>query len=105
MSREAALPGVAVGRRRLRRPSGEPPPLPHEAGWHTRIWIAVGVVVAGLILAIPMEDAHPLPVDVSILRWAEGIRTTGLDNVAKAINRVASTTAILVLRWGTIFLL
>src|SRR5262245_4821661 len=105
MSREAALPGVAVGRRRLRRPSGEPPPLPHEAGWHTRIWIAVGVVVAGLILAIPMEDAHPLPVDVSILRWAEGIRTTGLDNVAKAINLVASTTAILVLRWGTIFLL
>jgi hypothetical protein len=104
-SSAGALPGFAVGKRRLRRPSGEPPPLPHEAGWHTRIWVAVIVVVAGLILAIPMEDKYPLPADVSILRWAEGLRTTGLDNVAKAINLIASTTAILVLRWGTILVL
>jgi len=103
--RRAALPGVAVGRRRLRRPSGDPPPLPHEAGWHARIWVAVAVVTAGLILAIPMEDMSPLPVDVGILRWAEGLRTTGLDNVAKAINLVATTTAILILRWGTIVVL
>jgi hypothetical protein len=105
MSQDASLPGVAVGRRHLRRPSGEPPPLPHEAGWHARIWVAVLVVIAGLILAIPMEDQYPLPVDVSILRWAEGLRTTGLVDVAKAINLIASTTAILVLRWGTIFVL
>jgi hypothetical protein len=96
---------VAVGRRRLRRPSGEPPPLPHEAGWHTRIWIAVIVVAAGLLLAIPMEDMYPLPVDVSILRWAEGLRTSGSVDIAKAINLIATTTAILVLRWGTIFVL
>jgi hypothetical protein len=101
----AALPGVAVGRRRLRRPSGDPPPLPHEAGWHARIWVAVLVVIVGLILAIPMEDRSPLPVDVSILRWAEGLRTDGVDNVAKAINLIATTTAILILRWGTIFAL
>jgi membrane-associated phospholipid phosphatase len=100
-----ALPAVAVGRRRLRRPSGDPPPLPHEAGWHARIWVAVSVVIAGLILAIPMEDQSPLPVDVNILRWAEGIRTTGSDNVAKAINIIATTTGILILRWGTILVL
>jgi hypothetical protein len=63
------------------------------------------VVVAGLIMAIPMEDMYPLPVDVSILRWAEGQRTTGLVDVAKAINLIATTTAILALRWGTIFVL
>jgi hypothetical protein len=101
----APLRGVAVGRRRLRRPSGEAPPLPHEAGWHLLIWAAVIVVVAGLILAIPMEDHFPLPVDVSILRWAEGLRTTGLVDIAKAINLLATTTMILVLRWGTIFVL
>jgi hypothetical protein len=104
-SSAGSLPGFAVGKRRLRRPSGEPPPLPHEAGWHTRIWIAVFVVAAGLILAIPMEDMYPLPVDVSILRWAEGLRTTASVDVAKAINLIATTTAILVLRWGTIFVL
>jgi membrane-associated phospholipid phosphatase len=105
MSQDASLPGVAVGRRHLRRPSGEAPPLPHEAGWHRRIWVAAIVVLVGLILAIPMEDQYPLPVDVSILRWAEGLRTTGLVDVAKAINLLATTTAILALRWGTIFVL
>ena len=105
MSQEASLPGIAVGRRRLRRPSGEPPPLPHEAGWHARIWVAAAVVVVGLIIAIPMEDGFPLPADVSILRWAEGLRSAGLDDVAKAINLLAATTAILILRWGTILLL
>jgi tRNA A-37 threonylcarbamoyl transferase component Bud32 len=97
-----ALPGVAVGRRRLRRPSGETPPLPREEGWRRLVWLGVAVFVVGLILAAAMGSGEPLAADVSILRWAEGIRTTSSVDVAKAIDALASTGFILVVRWATV---
>jgi hypothetical protein len=108
METERALPGVAVGRRRLRRPSGTAPPLPRRADWHRLIWLAVGVVALGFALGAIMSGeplGQPLGVDVSILRWAEGIRTSGPVDVAKAVNVLATTSALLVLRWAIVVLL
>jgi len=102
---EAPLPGVAVGRRRLRRPSGETPPLPREEGWNGLLWVAAGVAVVGVLLAVAMAGRKPLPADVSILRWAEGLRTTFSVGVAKVFNMLASTGFVLALRWVTVVLL
>lgn len=99
-----SLPGVAVGKRRLRRPSGEPPPLPRPSNWYRLVVLAVVVVVVGLILAAAMED-EPLGVDISILRWAEGLRTTTLVDVAKVFNVLATTGALLLVRWIAIIVL
>ena len=50
-----ALPGVAVGRRRLRRPSGTAPPLPRREGWRRLLvekipWAILGA--AGALIAL-----------------------------------------------------
>jgi hypothetical protein len=102
-----SLPGVAVGKRRLRRPSGQPPPLPRPSNWYRLIALAVVVVVVGLILAamMPGEPGTPLGLDVSILRWAEGQRTTTLVNAAKVFNVLATTGALLLIRWIAIIVL
>jgi hypothetical protein len=102
---QVPLPGVAVGRRRLRRPSGETPPLPREEGWTGLLWVAAGVAVVGLLLAAAMQGEAPLAADVSILRWAEGVRTTLSVDVAKVVNMLASTSFVLALRWVTVVLL
>ena len=92
---------------RLRRPSGEAPPLPREAGWTRWIWVGAGVVLVGAALYGVMygEPGTPLAIDVSILRWAEGLRTTVTVDIAKVINSLASVAAILVLRWIAILVL
>jgi membrane-associated phospholipid phosphatase len=100
-----ALPGFAVGRPRLRRPSGETPPLPREEGWRHLIWLTAAVILAGLLLAAAMGNGTPLAADVSILRWAEGIRTAFSVDAAKVVAALASTGLVLALRWVTIVLL
>ncbi|HEY7477497.1 MAG TPA: hypothetical protein VIB62_04590 [Actinomycetota bacterium] len=104
----------ASGRRLSRRPSGEAPPLPHDEGWHRAIWVAVAVVVAGVALSVAMlpntaeapgELTQPLGVDVSILRWAEDVRTPLLVDVSKVLDLLATGGAILALRWTTVIVL
>src|SRR5438034_2604588 len=105
VARGGLLPGGVVGRRGLRRPSGEAPPLPRGEGWTGLLWVAGGVAVVGSLLAAAMGDRTPLPADVSILRWAEGIRTTLSVDVAKVVDALACTGLVLALRWVTIALL
>ena len=105
----ASLPGVAVGKRRLRRPSGTAPPLPHPPIWRRLIVLSVIVAAIGAILAalidVGADYNPPLAGDVRILRWAEGIRTTGLVDVAKVFNALATTAALLAIRWVAIIAL
>ncbi len=103
-----ALPGVAVGKRRLRRPSGQPPPLPRPSNWDVLVAVAVVVGVIGLLLGRVMYGkpyGTPLGVDVSILRWAEGLRTTALVDVAKVFNALETTGALLLVRWLAVIVL
>jgi hypothetical protein len=96
--------GVAQGRRRLRRPSGEAAALPHDAGWARWLWPSAAVLILGLILAGAMA-VEPLPVDVSILRWAEGLRTSLDVDIAKGFNLLATPGTVLILRLGTLIVL
>ena len=108
LSNERQTKRVGHRHKRLRRPSGEAPPLPREAGWTRWIWVGAGVVVVGAALAGVMYGepvGTPLTIDVSILRWAEGLRTSVTVDIAKVINELASFAAILALRWIAILVL
>ncbi len=91
-----------------RRPSGEPPPLPHELGRTGRFWLLmVGyfvVVLVGLFLSKPLTRIF-IRIDEAILRWFAGIRSHWLTNIMLVVNVVATRWVIRPLRWGTIAML
>ncbi len=90
----AGLPGAAVGKaRRQRRPTGEPPPLPHPVTITTTVWLVLGaVVLAGAFLA--SQHTPWLRIDdragTWVLRQLAGIRTPWLTAVANGINVAGS---------------
>ena len=61
--------------RRLRRPSGEPPPLPHPPGWTRWLWLCAAVVVIGFVLGAVASSGGPLSIDDEILEWAASLRS------------------------------
>lgn len=48
---------------------------------------------------------RPFPIDVSILRWAEGLRTSLNVDIAKLFNLLGTPTGVLILRLGTLVVL
>jgi hypothetical protein len=84
--------------RRQRRPSGEPPPLPHTPGWTRWAWLCVVVFVAGIALRIVADHGGPYSLQDEILEWAASLRSAFLNDVAKAIALLATTQAILGIR-------
>ncbi len=90
-----ATAGAALGRtgrpRRRRRPSGAPPPLPHDlrtsgAGW--LLAAAVAVVAAALVyrhgvrgVAIPA-----IVVDDTIVRWVSGVDLPAIHGLARGVS-------------------
>jgi hypothetical protein len=96
---------VATGRRRLRRPSGEPPPLPRPPSWQRWLPVAIAVVVLGFLLYSRMEDYRPLAIDVRWLTKAEAWRSLFLVDLARAVNLLATVWAVLLLRGLTLAIL
>jgi tRNA A-37 threonylcarbamoyl transferase component Bud32/membrane-associated phospholipid phosphatase len=99
-------PEVGGGRRR--RPSGEPPPLPHELGRSGRFWLSmVAYFIAVLIgvLLFPSLEALYERWDSERMRWLTNLRSPGLTHVMQLLNVLATSWAIRVLRWGTILVL
>jgi hypothetical protein len=94
-------PGTAAGKgRRQRRPTGEPPPLPHPVTITTTAWL----VLAALVLAGAFAASQHTPwlriedrASTWVLRQLAGIRTPWLTDVANAINAAGSG-------WGAAFL-
>ena len=91
--------------RRLRRPSGEPPPLPHPPGWTRWLWLCAAVVIVGLVLAAVASSGGPLSIDDEILEWAASLRSPALNDVSKAINLLTTSGAILGIRLAVILVL
>ena len=91
--------------RRLRRPSGEPPPLPHPPGWTRWLWLCGAVVIVGLVLAAVASSGGPLSIDDEILEWAASLRSPALNDIAKAINLLTTSGAILGIRLAVILVL
>jgi tRNA A-37 threonylcarbamoyl transferase component Bud32/membrane-associated phospholipid phosphatase len=105
-----ALPRLAVVSRtgRRRRPSGEPPPLPHPintSGW-VYLSAAGGVLAVWLLLWLgkgvePFSDAL-LRADLAVLGWFERVRTDALTAVMLDVHALGSEWTARVLRWVTV---
>jgi serine/threonine-protein kinase RIO1 len=87
-----------------RRPSGEAPPLPHHLGRTGKFWlIMVGYFVAtGIgVLFFPAFARVFERWDTERLQWLAAIRTQWLTDTTLAVNVLAASWTIRVLRWGT----
>ena len=83
--------------RRRRRPSGEPPPLPHAPGWRTALAAIIAVVVAGIVLTAAYAKGVP-PLDDEILEAAAELRDTWVADVAEVLSWFAEPFGTTILR-------
>lgn len=106
--------GSEAGRRYLgrtgarRRPSGEPPPLPHRLGRSGRFWLFMVAYFAAVLMSMVLFQRFSRflwHAEAAIPRWFAGQRTPGMTNVMLAVNALVSRWAIRPLRWGTIAVL
>jgi tRNA A-37 threonylcarbamoyl transferase component Bud32 len=90
---------------RHRRPSGEPPPLPHHLGRSGRFWLALSVyfaaTIVGVLLFNPLSNVFET-IDAAILRRFTELRSAAVVNIALAINGLASRWTIRAIRWSAI---
>ena len=101
-SQHHRAPGRAAPPRR--RPSGEPPPLPHQLGRTGKFWLVmVGyfVVTAIGVLTFPTFARFFERWDTERLRWVVALRTHWLTNVMLAVNVLVGSWTIRILRWAT----
>jgi tRNA A-37 threonylcarbamoyl transferase component Bud32 len=90
-----ATGAYVVGRRGIhRRPSGEAPPLPKAPWWPKAVGLLIAVLAIGVMVGVYLAESHP----AGTLAWFADLRTDALVSLAKAINILASPTAILILR-------
>ena len=96
------VPGRQRGRR---RPSGEPPALPHAIGRSGRFWLA-GAFYSALFVAVVLAFGPFLrgaeAWDAAQLRFVAGLRGPRLTDAALLVNGLASPWVIRGLRWATI---
>ena len=90
----ASLPGAAVGKaRRQRRPTGEPPPLPHPVTTTTAAWLVLAAIAAAAAFAATLHAPWPRIDDRAgtwVLHQLAVIRTPWLTDVANGINVAGS---------------
>jgi membrane-associated phospholipid phosphatase len=89
----AHVPTTVHRTRRLRRPSGAPPPLPRHIGTSGRGWIAfLLAVVVWLAITLESPEARRATdqADAFVSRGLAGIRTGWLTRLVRGIDRVAT---------------
>jgi hypothetical protein len=110
----AAVQGVQRGPReflsfpRRRRPSGQPPPLPHHLQTTGVGWLVAAVVLVALSLIVFGGGLHGLAVTVvddAVVQWLAGLRMPGLLPAMRVLATLGSWTAITVLLWGLLLAL
>jgi tRNA A-37 threonylcarbamoyl transferase component Bud32 len=112
----AAVRGIQRGPReilslpRRRRPSGQPPPLPHHLQTTGVGWLVAAVVLVALSLLVFGGGLRGLAVTVTVaddavVKWLAGLRVLGLDPAMRVLAAAGSWTAITVLLWGLLLAL
>src|SRR4029453_8672597 len=113
---QAADRGVELGpagiRRspRRRRPSGQPPPLPHHLQTTGVGWLVAAVVLVALSLVV-FADGLRGPavavtvVDDAVVGWLAGLEVPGLVAVMGGLAALGSWTAMNVWLWGLLLAL
>jgi membrane-associated phospholipid phosphatase/tRNA A-37 threonylcarbamoyl transferase component Bud32 len=86
---------------RRRRPSGEGPPLPRDLSRSGRWWAwgMAAVLVFWFLVVFTAAGTQVDLLDITILRWIEGLRTPTLDELFVGFQAAGGETAILGLRW------
>ncbi|HET7236506.1 MAG TPA: hypothetical protein VFK59_08750 [Actinomycetota bacterium] len=78
-----------------RRPSGEPPPLPREEGWHRWAWGLAAIVLAGVLLSLLID---PSDAESPLLRWFQDLRTELLVDFADLLDDLTQPMAVWIMR-------
>ena len=89
VTRTAAPASQAVGRGRRRRPTGEPPPLPHHLQTSGVRWLVATVVLMVATVAVFGRGVRGLAVDVTVadvavVQWLGGIDLPGFRGLRGA---------------------
>ena len=88
-------------RRRQRRPSGDPPPLPRESKARRWLWATVAVIIVGIGLGVTLSTTDALDdLGDEVLVWFADVRTAFLTGIAKGVALVTSFGAVQILRLG-----
>jgi tRNA A-37 threonylcarbamoyl transferase component Bud32/membrane-associated phospholipid phosphatase len=106
-----AGPGVQLGPAGIRhspwrrRPSGQPPPLPHQLQTTGVGWLIAAVVSVALSLLVFAGGLQGLAVDVTVaddavVKWLAELQAPGLLAVMQVLAALGSYAAITVLLWG-----
>jgi membrane-associated phospholipid phosphatase/tRNA A-37 threonylcarbamoyl transferase component Bud32 len=91
-----------------RRPSGEPPALPHKLGRSGKFFLALVlyfVVAITAFLVFPSLESVFERWDHTRQLWITDLRTPGLTRVMLVVNGLASSWTIRLIRWGVILAL
>ena len=93
-----------------RRPSGQPPPLPHHLQTTGVGWLIAAVVLVVLSVLVFAGGLHGLAVDVTVVDaavvgWLAGLGAPGLLTAMQALAELDSYVAITVLLWGLLLAL
>ena len=108
-SREAYHPLVlqppGTPRSPRRRPSGQPPPLPHHLQTTGVGWLTAALVL-GAASVVAFADRWRGPglavtvAETALVGWLAGLDAPGLLGAVRALAALGSWTAITVLLWG-----
>jgi tRNA A-37 threonylcarbamoyl transferase component Bud32/membrane-associated phospholipid phosphatase len=104
------IPPGTVRRARRRRPTGEPPPLPHHLQTSGVGWLVAALVLVTLTIVVFARGLRGLAVDVTIaddavVRWLGGLHAPGLVEVWRALAALSSWWALYGLLWGLLLAL
>lgn len=103
----AIAPVVGTGGGRRRRPSGEPPPLPHHVPVSAYWYLGALVAALGLEAAMEITSARRwiTRLDDLVLDAVASARNGPLTAVLRALNELGSPNAVRVIGWSTIAVL
>jgi membrane-associated phospholipid phosphatase len=109
--RGVELGPAGIGRSpRRRRPSGQPPPLPHHLQTTGVGWLVAAVVLVALSLVVFADGLRGRAVavtvvDDAVVGWLAGLEVPGLVAVMGGLAALGSWTAMNVLLWGLLLAL
>jgi hypothetical protein len=85
---------------RLRRPSGQPPPLPHDPGWKRWLWFGAVVVIVGLVLggAYAVAGDQLTDLENEVLEAFARLRGPVMNDVCRVLVALSGAWAILAFR-------
>jgi len=99
------IPGEGVVPGRRRRPSGEPPPLPHDFDVAAIAWLVAFLWWAAIWLWVFISDDPAIWIterDLEMMRPIVDLRTTWLTPTMQVINEIGTHWASVVIGWTTL---